>query len=155
MSSRPISFSLMISEESSHIFQSSPTAMSSPEERPQSHYSVASEAAWRPAWRSFFENVYHSWFLSLIMGPLNHTFVNIAIKKIIRTTHLFLECVKYLQCPNKVKWTDFISSVCGFLSPLLSVYVRVDNRLGYDDRECSGDLCHGPGLSMWTVSQLL
>lgn len=65
------------------------------------------------------------------MDPLNHTFVNTAIKKNIRTTHLLLECVKSLQYPKKVKGTDFISYVCGFSLPFhLSVCIGVDNRDG-------------------------
>lgn len=106
-----------------------------------------------------FENVYFSWFLSLILGPLNHTFVNIAIKENHRATHLLLECVNYLQCPRKSQVDRFYFISVGMSPPLSSLRVCRSWQQRWpksdcDDREHPEGLCNGPGLFPETVRWL-
>lgn len=66
-----------------------------------------------------FENVYFSWFLSLSMGPLNHTFINIAIKESLEPHTSCWNVWIICSALREVKWTDF-SFISVWMSPPLS-----------------------------------
>lgn len=106
-----------------------------------------------------FENVYFSWFLSLILGLLNHTFVNIAIKENHESHTPLVGMCELFAVPKKSQ-VDRFYFISVKMSPPLSSLSGCRNwqqrwpKSDCDDRKHPEGLCNGPGLFTGTVRWL-